>query len=125
LTSTRLTEIYLERIERLNPALKCFVAVTAGPALEQARSADRRLAEGEWLGALHGIPWGCKDILDTAGVATGWGAEPYQRRMPAADATVVKAPGRGRRGDARQDFGRRARLRRHLVRWEDQQSVEC
>jgi Asp-tRNA(Asn)/Glu-tRNA(Gln) amidotransferase A subunit family amidase len=90
LTSTRLTEIYLERIERLNPTLKCFATVTADLALEQARHADRLLAEGQWLGALHGIPWGCKDILDTAGVATGWGAEPYQRRVPSADAAVVK-----------------------------------
>jgi Asp-tRNA(Asn)/Glu-tRNA(Gln) amidotransferase A subunit family amidase len=90
LTSSRLTQIYLRRIERLNPTLKCFATVTADLALEQARRADRRLADGDWLGPLHGVPWGCKDILDTAGVATGWGAEPYQRRVPTVDATVVQ-----------------------------------
>jgi Asp-tRNA(Asn)/Glu-tRNA(Gln) amidotransferase A subunit family amidase len=90
MTSVRLTEIYLDRIERLNPKLKCFATVTSQLALAQARAADQRLAHGEWLGPLHGLPWGCKDILDTAGIVTGWGAEPYQRRVPEADATVVK-----------------------------------
>jgi Asp-tRNA(Asn)/Glu-tRNA(Gln) amidotransferase A subunit family amidase len=90
LTSVRLTEIYLERIERLNPKLKCFATVTKDLALAQAKAADARLAKGEWLGPLHGAPWGCKDILDTAGIVTGWGAEPYQSRVPTADAMVVQ-----------------------------------
>ena len=90
LTSVRLTEIYLERIERLNPMLKCFATVTKDLALAQAKAADARLATGEWLGLLHGAPWGCKDILDTAEIVTGWGAEPYQSRVPTADATIVQ-----------------------------------
>jgi Asp-tRNA(Asn)/Glu-tRNA(Gln) amidotransferase A subunit family amidase len=90
LTSLRLTEIYLKRIERLNPLLQCYAVVTADLAMQQAREADRLLAAGTHLGPLHGIPWGCKDILDTAGITTGWGAEPYRERVPQADATVVR-----------------------------------
>jgi Asp-tRNA(Asn)/Glu-tRNA(Gln) amidotransferase A subunit family amidase len=90
LTSVRLTEIYLERIQRLGPALECIVTVTEDQALDQARNADRLLADGIYLGPLHGIPWGAKDLLDTAGVPTGWGAEPYRDRVPATDAAVVE-----------------------------------
>jgi Asp-tRNA(Asn)/Glu-tRNA(Gln) amidotransferase A subunit family amidase len=90
ITSTRLTEIYLDRIARFNPKLKCFATVTSDLALTQAGAADQQIAKGVWLGPLHGIPWGCKDILDTAGFVTGWGAEPYQGRIPDKDAAVVE-----------------------------------
>ncbi len=90
LSSTRLTRIYLDRIERLAPKLECFAVVTADLALAQAAQADKLLADGTYLGPLHGIPWGCKDILDTAGITTGWGAEPWRNRVPDTDATVVK-----------------------------------
>lgn len=90
LTSVRLTEIYLERIARLAPRLECFATVTADLAHAQARKADALIAQGHYLGPLHGIPWGAKDILDTAGIATGWGAEPYRDRVPETDATVVR-----------------------------------
>ena len=90
LTSLRLTEIYLERIARLGEKLKCIAVATPELAREQARRADRLLADGIYLGPLHGIPWGAKDLLDTAGIATGWGAEPYRGRIPERDAAVVK-----------------------------------
>ena len=90
LSSRRLTEIYLERIARIAPRLECFVTVTADLARAQADNADSLLAAGTYLGPLHGIPWGCKDILDTAGIGTGWGAEPWRDRVPDADATVVR-----------------------------------
>ncbi|MBV9567165.1 MAG: amidase [Hyphomicrobiales bacterium] len=90
LTSLRLTEIYLERIARLGEKLKCIALATPALAREQARRADGLLAEGIDLGPLHGIPWGAKDLLDTAGIATGWGAEPYRERVPRSDATVVR-----------------------------------
>jgi Asp-tRNA(Asn)/Glu-tRNA(Gln) amidotransferase A subunit family amidase len=85
-----LTEIYLERIARLGEKLKCIAVATPELAREQARRADRILADGIYLGPLHGIPWGAKDLLDTAGIATGWGAEPYRGRIPERDAAVVK-----------------------------------
>ena len=90
LTSQRLTEIYLARIERFAPKLKCIALATPDLAREQAKRADRLLAGGVYLGPLHGIPWGAKDLLDTSGITTGWGAEPYRNRIPEGDATVVR-----------------------------------
>src|ERR1700727_2494308 len=48
------------------------------------------MARGKYRGPLHGIPWGAKDLLDTAGIATTYGAEPFKNRRPQADATVVR-----------------------------------
>ncbi len=90
LTSTRLTEIYLGRLERYNKQLRCVITLTREHALQQARQADAEIAAGKYRGPLHGIPWGAKDLLDTAGIATTYGAEPYRDRVPTADATVVE-----------------------------------
>ena len=90
LTAERLTRIYLERIERYGPRLECIALATPELALRQARAADAALANGRWMGPLHGIPYGCKDLLDTAGLPTRWGAEPYLDRIPASDSTVVR-----------------------------------
>jgi Asp-tRNA(Asn)/Glu-tRNA(Gln) amidotransferase A subunit family amidase len=89
LSSTRLTNIYLSRIRRHDPALLSFAAVTDAVALAQADRADAFLAAGNWLGPLHGIPYGAKDVLDTAGITTGWGAEPFAHRVPETNARVV------------------------------------
>ncbi len=89
LTSERLTRIYLERIERFDPKLKCIITLTRDLALSQARRADAEIAAGKYRGPLHGIPWGTKDLLDTKGIRTTWGAEPYRDRVPDADAAVV------------------------------------
>ncbi len=90
LSAVRLTGIYLARIRRHDPALFSFAMVTEAVALAQAAEADRLLAAGRWLGPLHGIPYAVKDVIDTAGIVTGWGAEPYRDRVPGTDATVVK-----------------------------------
>ncbi|WP_353069139.1 amidase [Tunturibacter empetritectus] len=90
LTSTRLTEIYLARIERLNPKINCIITLTRDHALAQAKAADAEISSGHYRGPLHGIPWGAKDLLDTANIATTWGAEPFQHRVPPADATVAE-----------------------------------
>jgi Asp-tRNA(Asn)/Glu-tRNA(Gln) amidotransferase A subunit family amidase len=58
--------------------------------LEQARQADRELAEGRYRGPLHGIPWGAKDLLDAANIPTTYGAEPFRNRVPKENATVVQ-----------------------------------
>ena len=76
LTSRRLTEIYLDRIEALAPRLECFATVTRDRALAEADAADALLRAGVNLGPLHGIPYGLKDLFDTKGITTGWGAEP-------------------------------------------------
>ncbi len=90
LTSERLTNIYLARIARLDPKLLCVITVTRDVALAQARAADAEIAAGKYRGPLHGIPYGVKDLLDTAGIATTYGADTYRDRVPTADSVVVK-----------------------------------
>jgi Asp-tRNA(Asn)/Glu-tRNA(Gln) amidotransferase A subunit family amidase len=90
LTSERLTRLYLDRLERFDPKLRCVITLTRDLALSQAGAADREIAAGRYRGPLHGIPWGAKDLLDTAGIPTTYGAEPYRHRVPAGDAAVVK-----------------------------------
>ena len=89
ITSERLTEMYISRMQRFDPKLRCVITLTKDHALEQARQADKEIAAGRYRGPLHGIPWGAKDLLDTAGIATTWGAEPYRDRVPTRDAAVV------------------------------------
>ena len=90
LTSERLTRVYLDRLARFDPKLRCVITLTRDMALSQAQQADREIASGHYRGPLHGIPWGAKDLLDTAGIPTTYGAEPYRNRVPAEDAVVVK-----------------------------------
>jgi Asp-tRNA(Asn)/Glu-tRNA(Gln) amidotransferase A subunit family amidase len=90
LSSERLTRIYLERLEKFNPQLRCAITITRDLALRQAQQADEEIAQGKYRGPLHGIPWGGKDLLDTAGIPTTYGAEPYRNRIPKEDAAVVK-----------------------------------
>ena len=90
LTSERLLNIYLERLQRFDPKLHCAITLTRELALAQAKQADAEIAAGKYRGALHGIPWGAKDLLDTAGIPTTYGAEPFRNRIPEEDATVVR-----------------------------------
>jgi Asp-tRNA(Asn)/Glu-tRNA(Gln) amidotransferase A subunit family amidase len=90
LSSERLTRIYLERLERFQPKLNCTITLTRDLALSQARQADAEIAAGRYRGPLHGIPWGAKDLVDTAGIPTTYGAEPYRDRVPKTDAVVVE-----------------------------------
>lgn len=90
ISSERLTEIYLRRIETHNPALSAFITVTADLARRQALEADKDLSSGQDRGPLHGIPYALKDLADTAGVLTSWGAEPFQTRIPQTDAEIVR-----------------------------------
>ena len=90
LSSERLTRIYLARIERLDPQLRAIITVTTDHALSRAKAADAEIAAGRYRGPLHGIPYGVKDLLDTAGIPTTYGAEPFRNRVPAADSAVVR-----------------------------------
>jgi Asp-tRNA(Asn)/Glu-tRNA(Gln) amidotransferase A subunit family amidase len=89
ISSERLTQIYLDRIKRFNGVLRCAITVTSELAMKQARAADAEIAAGKYRGPLHGIPWGGKDLLDTAGIRTTYGAECLQDRVPDKDAVVV------------------------------------
>ncbi len=90
LSSERLTKIYLERLRRYDPKLRCVITLTAEHALEQASRADAEIAGGHYRGPLHGIPWGGKDLLDTAQIPTTYGAEPFRDRVPEKNAAVVE-----------------------------------
>jgi len=90
LTSERLTNIYLQRIARFDPKLHCIITLTKDHALARAKQADAEIAAGTYRGPLHGIPYGVKDLLDTAGIATTYGAEPFRDRLPDADSVVVR-----------------------------------
>jgi len=90
LTSERLTQIYLKRLEQFDSKLHCVITLTRDLALAQAKKADQEIAAGKYRGPLHGIPWGAKDLLDTAGIPTTYGAEPYRNRIPKEDAAVTR-----------------------------------
>ncbi len=90
LTSTRLTQIYLDRIAKYDSKTRCIITLTRERALQRAAAADKEIAAGKYRGPLHGIPFGVKDLLDTAGIATTYGAEPFKDRVPTKDSAVVK-----------------------------------
>ncbi|MBV8833842.1 MAG: amidase, partial [Acidobacteriaceae bacterium] len=81
---------HVEQIQRINPALNAAVAVMFEEALEQSRAADKKLASGESLGPLHGIPFSVKDSIDVQGVRTTAGTIGRKNCAVAdKDATVV------------------------------------
>jgi Asp-tRNA(Asn)/Glu-tRNA(Gln) amidotransferase A subunit family amidase len=88
-SSVRLTELALARLERYQPQLNCTITLVREQALAEAEAADREIARGKYRGPLHGIPYGAKDLLDTAGIRTTWGAEPFRNRVPKEDAAVI------------------------------------
>jgi len=90
ITSTRLTQIYLQRLRKFDSKLRCVITLTADHAIEQAKRADAEIATGKYRGPLHGIPYGVKDLLDTAGIPTTYGAEPFRNRVPKENAAVVQ-----------------------------------
>jgi Asp-tRNA(Asn)/Glu-tRNA(Gln) amidotransferase A subunit family amidase len=90
LTSERLTGIYLARIARHDARIRSIITLTRDQALAQAKKADDEIAAGRYRGPLHGIPFGVKDLLDTAGIPTTYGAEPFRNRVPAVDSAVVR-----------------------------------
>src|ERR1700691_4763749 len=90
ISPVEVTRACLDRIEKLNPVLNCFITVTAESALAEARAAEIEISRGEWRGPLHGIPIAIKDLLDTAGVRTTAASALYQDRIPTEDAEVVR-----------------------------------
>ncbi len=90
ITSTWLTELYIQRLKRFDPVLHCVINLTEERAMTQARAADAEIARGKYRGPLHGIPWGAKDLLAVKGYPTTWGAGPYRSQVIDEDATVVE-----------------------------------
>jgi Asp-tRNA(Asn)/Glu-tRNA(Gln) amidotransferase A subunit family amidase len=88
-SSTDLTKMYLARMKKYSPKLLCLITLTEDLALEQAAAADTEIKAGKYRGPLHGIPFGVKDLFDTKGIRTTWGAEPFEERVPTYNATCV------------------------------------
>ena len=89
-SSVELTTLYLNRLHRLDPVLKCVINYLDEDALHQAEQADREIAAGHHRGPLHGIPWGAKDLLALPGHPTTWGAKTYQNQILDQKATVIE-----------------------------------
>jgi Asp-tRNA(Asn)/Glu-tRNA(Gln) amidotransferase A subunit family amidase len=89
-TSIELTQLYLERLRRYDPLLKCVVTLTEDLAIKQAEHADREIAAGRYRGPLHGIPWGAKDLIAWPGYKTTWGAGVFQEQTIDEKATVAR-----------------------------------
>jgi Asp-tRNA(Asn)/Glu-tRNA(Gln) amidotransferase A subunit family amidase len=89
LSSTELTKLYLARLKRFDPLLKCVVTLTEDLALKQAKQADAEIAAGKYRGPLHGIPWGAKDLIAYPGYPTTWGAPQFKGRILNEKATVA------------------------------------
>ena len=85
---SELTELYLSRLAKYDPTLRCVVSLTAELARIQAREADADIAAGKYRGPLHGIPYGLKDLFAVRGTRTTWGASPWKDRVVDTDATV-------------------------------------
>lgn len=89
ITSLALTRHFLERMKRLDPKLLCVVTLLEERALAQARAADADLAAGRVRSALHGVPWGVKDLFSVPGAPTTWGAAPFEHQVLDETAEVV------------------------------------
>jgi aspartyl-tRNA(Asn)/glutamyl-tRNA(Gln) amidotransferase subunit A len=89
LSPVELTRACLERIEALDPQLDAYITVCAELALEQARRAEREIANGGWRGPLHGIPFALKDIYNTRGILTSAHSRICLDHVPQQDATAV------------------------------------
>jgi len=90
ISSSALTEMYLERLKRYDAKLKFVVTLTEERAKAQAKEADREIAAGKYRGPLHGLPWGAKDLLAVNGYPTTWGAGGFEKQMIDEDAVVVQ-----------------------------------
>ncbi len=88
-SSMELTRLYLARLKRFDPLLKCVVTLTEELALKQAARADQEIASGHYRGPLHGIPWGAKDLIAYPGYPTTWGATPFKNRVIDQKATIA------------------------------------
>jgi len=89
ITSTKLTQIYVDRLKRLDPTLLCAVTIMEEQGLAEAARADAEIKAGKYRGPLHGIPYGIKDLFATKGVRTTWGSKDFENRVIDEDAEVV------------------------------------
>ena len=85
ISPVEVTKAVLARAERLQPELNCFITLCGEQALAEAKESERRIMGGEPLRMLEGIPFTVKDIVNTSGVRTTFGAVPYSDNVPDSD----------------------------------------
>ena len=90
LSSAEVVDAHLARIDAVNPALNAVVRVLADEARAAAVKADQRLASGETVGPLHGVPFTVKENIDMAGLPTTWGVPALAEAVVPVDAPVVE-----------------------------------
>lgn len=88
-TSVELTRLYLARLKKYGPMLRCVVNLTESLAMRQAERADAEITAGRYRGPLHGIPWGAKDLISVPGYPTTWGIPQFRKRILHQTATVA------------------------------------
>jgi len=90
LSPVELTQLYLDRSEKFGPRFNAYALLTPDLALEQAKAAEKEIMRGHYRGPLHGIPYAAKDLLAVKGLATTWGAKPFENQVFDYDATVIE-----------------------------------
>ncbi len=88
ISSVALTEFFLGRLKKWGDTLECVITLTPELAMQQAKAADELLKKGVYLGPLHGIPYGLKDLFAVKGYKTTWGSVPYKEQVINEDAFV-------------------------------------
>lgn len=89
LSPVELTRHTLDRAERLQGSLNCFITLCGETAMEAAKVAEQEIVSGLYRGPLHGIPYAAKDLVDTAGIRTTYGTVMYRDHVPTQDAVAV------------------------------------
>lgn len=91
ITSVELTQFFIDRLKKYGNELEAVITITEERAMAQAKKADELLKNGTYLGPLHGIPYGAKDLFAVPDYKTTWGAGPYKDQNRGDElATVVK-----------------------------------
>src|SRR5580700_5951580 len=90
LSPVELTQMYLDRSQKLGPRFNAYALLTPELALSQAKAAEKEIQRGHYRGPLHGIPYAAKDLLAVKGIPTTWGAKPYADQVFDYDATVIE-----------------------------------
>ena len=89
LSTVEVMRATLERAEKAQPILNCFITIAAEPALANAAAADAALARGDTIGPLHGVPLHVKDLVNTQGIRTTFGSLIHEHNVPAADQVCI------------------------------------
>lgn len=89
LSPVEITQAVLDRAERLQPELNCFITLCRNEAMQEARTAEQALMRGDPLGLLHGIPFTCKDLVNTRGIRTTFGSILFENNVPDQDAEAI------------------------------------